>query len=220
LDYNTPRQPTHWNDRTQWSMLPWLQGQVTGRLRASIAAWPDTLSLYFPDAPPLRVVHGSPRHVSESIYATSPDADVAAVLAGVAETTVIVGHTHIAMDRVVDRWHVLNPGSVGVPLDGDLSASYMLLDAAGDGWRATLRRVRFNYAPLFAEFERQRFAEQCGVVGRLVLREFETARLQLLPFLWWRDATHPGHPLDPQLFSAFMAVDPRPYWPLEYQMYQ
>jgi predicted phosphodiesterase len=50
LDYNTPRAPSEWEE---YSLLPWLHGQLNGHWRNVIAAWPD--------APPLRVVHGSPR---------------------------------------------------------------------------------------------------------------------------------------------------------------
>jgi predicted phosphodiesterase len=58
LDYNTPRAPSEWEE---YSLLPWLHRQLNGHWRNVIAAWPDALSLRFPDAPPLRVVHGSPR---------------------------------------------------------------------------------------------------------------------------------------------------------------
>ena len=217
LDYATPRSRPEWRDRTQFSWRPWLQQQVTGRLHAAIAAWPDTLSLRFLDAPPVRVVHGSLRSASESMFPITPDADIAAMLAHVEETTIIAAHTHIALDRVVDQWHIVNPGSVGIPLDGDFTASYMILDGSPSGWRATLRRVPFDCGPVFTEFERQRFVEQCGVVGQLIMQEFKTAQLQLLPLLYWRNATCPDHPLDAQLLSAFQRVDAREYLPLAYQ---
>ncbi|MCL5995437.1 MAG: hypothetical protein M1546_05200 [Chloroflexi bacterium] len=139
------------------------------------------------------------------------------MLAHAEETTVIAAHTRIALDRVVDRWHIVNPGSVGIPLDGDFSASYMILESSPSGWRATLRRVPFDCGPVFKEFERQRFVEQCGVVGQLIVQEFKTARLQLLPLLYWRNATCPDHPLDAQLLFAFQHVDAREYLPLAYQ---
>ena len=62
-------------------MLPWLHRQLRGRWLNAIAGWPDTLSLRFPDAPPIRVVHGSPRSPWEPIYPASPDPEVAELLA-------------------------------------------------------------------------------------------------------------------------------------------
>src|SRR5690606_21224585 len=57
LNYNTPRQPAHWAD---YHLLPWLYHQLKGRWHQVIATWPDELSLQFPDAPPVRVVHDAP----------------------------------------------------------------------------------------------------------------------------------------------------------------
>ena len=86
-----------------------------------------------------------------------------------------------------------NPGSVGVPLDGEHSASYMILDGDGDGWTlAAHRRVPFDLAPLLAEYERQDFVARCGVTGALIVAEFRTARLQVLPYLVWKESHYPG----------------------------
>jgi predicted phosphodiesterase len=210
LDYMTPRMPAAWSDRTQYATLPLLNEQLAD-WRTRIAAWPDTLSLRLPDAPPLRVVHGSPRSPWEGLTPLAPDDELRAKLAGVEEATVIAGHTHTVMDRSVAEWRILNPGSVGVPLDGCFAASYMLLDGDADGWRPTFRRVPFDYAPLFAEFERQRFIERCGVIGRLIVGEFRTARIQVVPFLRWRAAHRPDAPITPTLLEEFLTCDPWEY---------
>ena len=213
LDYDTPRAPEAWTDRNHFSMLPWLAGQLNGRRHDIIATWPDTLHLRFPDAPPIRVVHGSPRSNREPIYPISAEADVEAMLAGVEETTVIAGHTHLAMDRCVGRWHILNPGSIGVPIDGRPGASYMLLEGNESGWHATIRRADFDDAPLFAEFERQNFIEECGVIAHLVLEEFKTHRLHIHPFVHWRSACRPDAAVDMNLLAEFKQIDPWPYIP-------
>lgn len=207
LDYKTPRAPAAWHNRDDYPLLPWLVEQLAGRWHNVIAAWPDSLLLCFPDAPPVRVVHGSPRSASEPIHPITPAPEVEEIVRGVAETTLIAAHTHLAMDRRVGGLHLLNPGSVGVPLDGDLSAAYMLIDGDERGWHATFRRVPFDYAPLFAEFERQRFEERCGVIGRLVVDEFRTARLRLHSFLVWREVHHPGAPATAALLEQFYAAD-------------
>jgi len=212
LDYNTSRAPAEWRDPHHFPMLPWLNAQLTGRWHNIIAAWPDTLRLCYPNTPPLRVVHGSFRRNSDSIYPNVTPEKIERMLASVEEEWVIAGHTHIAMAITRGRWTVFNPGSVGVPLDGQLSASYMLLEGNEAGWTPTFRRVPFDYAPLFAEFERQRFIEHCGLIGTLVLEEFRTARLKLYPFLQWRAAQ--GSPaFSPQLLEAFWKIDPWEYIP-------
>jgi predicted phosphodiesterase len=218
LDYNTPRAPAEWSDPTLFPLLPRLHRQLNGRWLTAIAAWPDTLNLRFPDAPPIRVVHGSPRSVRELIYPISTDVEIEDMLADVKETTVIAGHAHIAMNRRIGRWHILNPGTVGDPVDGVSSASYMLLDGDGQGWQPTFRRVLFDREPLLQECVQQGYADECGVIGQLVMRDFRTARPCLLTFLCWREACCPEAPLTQELLEEFNKVNPWDYMPLAYRV--
>jgi len=114
LDYNTPREPAAWLDRAQWPLLAWLHEQLSDH-HARIATWPDELSLRFPDGPPIRVVHGASNNPWKGIYAAHDAAINTPLLTGIAEPVVIAGHTHLAMNHIVDPWQVLNPGTVGVP---------------------------------------------------------------------------------------------------------
>ncbi len=116
-----------------------------------------------------------------------------------------------------DHRQVFNPGSVGLPLDGQYRAHYLLLEGDRDGWRPTFRQVPIDPAPVLREFERQGFAEECGVVGRLVMAEFQNARLELHPFLAWRQACYPDAPLTPALLEEFASVDRRAYIPRAYR---
>ncbi len=209
LDYGTPRAPAAWAHPDHFSTLPWLRRQLHGKALTQIAAWPDTLAVRPPDAPPLRVVHGSPRSPWEAINPWTPPAELRAILAGVAEETVVTAHIHMPLDLQFERWHIVNPGSVGLPLDGTWEASYLLLDGDGDGWRATFRRVPFDPAPIYAEFARQRFVEECGIIGELVVEEFRTSDLQIVPFHHWRVATCPEAPFDAALLAAFRALPDR-----------
>ncbi len=224
LDYGTTRAPAGWSNADQWPLLPWLRQQMAGRWTSSIAAWPDSLSLRFPDAPAIRVVHGSPRGNNEPIYANSAEVEVAAMLAGVEEPTVIAAHTHLPMEsRVCGRpgggaWQVLNPGSVGVPLDGRFVSSYLLLESWAVGWRATWRAVPLDPTPVLREFERQDFLAQCGVIGHFVIAEFRHARLELRTFLNWRLANCPGYPFTPDLLADYARVDPLDYVPGPYRV--
>ena len=216
LDYSTPRAPAEWSDTAYWPLLPWLKEQLTGRWETVIAAWPDSLSLRFPDAPPVYICHGAPGNPWQSIFPRITHAEAERVLAGAPETTVIAGHTHLAMDRFVGLWHILNPGSVGVPLDGTRAAGYIILDGNADGWRGEFRRVPYTLERVLEEFERQRFAERTGVIGKLVLQEFELARLRVHPFLRWQREQCPDAPLTPELLEEFDTVDPWPYTPAPY----
>ena len=210
LDYGTLRAPVEWQDSSQYAMLPWLLKQLAGKWQTVIAAWPDALSLRFPDAPPVRIVHGSPRSPWEPIYAHSSEEEMKDALL-VEEPVLVAAHTHLPMNRGIGHVRVINPGSVGVPLDGIFGASYLVMDGVAERWKASFRRVPFNYEPLFREFERLRFVEECGLVGELAVAEFRTARPQISPFIVWREHNHPDAPLSAELLSEFYKVDSDDY---------
>jgi predicted phosphodiesterase len=216
LDHGTPRAPAHWEAYTIPRLL---LEQMGSRLTAQIATWPDALTLRFRDAPSVRVVHGTPRSHFEPIFPNVAEAELAVLLEGVEESTVICAHTHLSLDRQLGRWHVINPGTVGVPLDGTSGAQYALLEGDERGWRVTFRRVAYDNSPLFTAFEQQRFVEQVGVIGRLVIEEFRTARLEVVPFINWQAATCPAEPQTVALLERFLATaDKWDYTPLPYHL--
>lgn len=216
LDYETPRAPAAWADRDHFPLLPWLTEQFTPQLRQEIAAWPDTLSLHFPDAPPLRIVHGSPRNNDEGLVPAVTPGLLAEQLAGVPETTIVAAHTHLPVDARIGHWHLLNPGSVGVPLQGQHLASYLLLEGSLTGWTGTHRQVPFSNEGVYRTFAQSGFLERCGVIGALVLAEFQQARIQVVPFLRWRAATCPTAPFNQETLTRYHLVDPTPYLPAPY----
>jgi predicted phosphodiesterase len=204
LDHNTPRAPEQWETFTQ---PPWLNAIMPARWKNVIATLPDTLQIRFPDAPPVRVVHGSPRSHWDSMSTTTPDDEMMMMLEGVEENFVIAGHTHLQMDRRVGQWRVMNPGTVGVPLDGYYDADYMIVDGNAQGWRATHRRVEYDPTPIFEEFERIGFVEACGITGLMIVEEFKSARPRIFPFNRWRAEVYPGQLESLAMAREFLALD-------------
>lgn len=182
LDFATSREPASWR---KYTLLPWLQSQFNPETRNKIAAWPDELRLRYPDAPEILVVHGVPGDPSTSIFATTKEVELNRIFRDVTCTTIVTAHTHLPLEKNIGGWHIVNPGSVGVPLDGEASASYALLTADNKGWNVMFRRVAYSIDPLLDRFEQQQFVLRCGPVAELIKREFVTARLQVIPFLRW-----------------------------------
>jgi diadenosine tetraphosphatase ApaH/serine/threonine PP2A family protein phosphatase len=85
--------------------------------------------------------HASPPSDMRSFLPdASPDDDE--LLAGVTERRVVFGHTHLQFRRArADGIELVNPGSVGLPLDGDARAAYALVD---DGGALEHRRVEYD----------------------------------------------------------------------------
>jgi diadenosine tetraphosphatase ApaH/serine/threonine PP2A family protein phosphatase len=85
--------------------------------------------------------HASPVSDMRS-FMPEPAEDEAELLAGVTESRVVFGHTHLQFRRhSAAGVELVNPGSVGLPLDGDVRAAYALV--ADDG-SIELRRVRYD----------------------------------------------------------------------------
>jgi predicted phosphodiesterase len=86
-------------------------------------------------------VHGSPLSDVESFPPEAGDDDER-MLNGVRDKTVVFGHSHQQFRRPGPNGTTLiNPGSAGMPLDGDVRAAYAL---RGDGGEFALRRVEYD----------------------------------------------------------------------------
>jgi diadenosine tetraphosphatase ApaH/serine/threonine PP2A family protein phosphatase len=86
--------------------------------------------------------HASPLSDMDSFYPEPHDSD-AERLMGVEAERVVFGHTHLQFRREGPGGvELVNPGSVGMPLDGDHRAAYALLD---DDGRVELRRVEYDW---------------------------------------------------------------------------
>jgi diadenosine tetraphosphatase ApaH/serine/threonine PP2A family protein phosphatase len=185
-----------------------------------IAAWPEAISLRYPDAPPALVVHASPGDLYRGIYSISTDEEIETMLAGVKEETVVVGHTHLPLERQVGRWRVFNAGSVGVPLDRRPLACYLLLDGDSSGWRGTLRRVPYDISAVERYFEQVDYIGQVGAEARLILEEFRTATPYIYPFNVWQSQHYPDAPRTLELAERFLreVTDIEPYLPEAYKL--
>jgi diadenosine tetraphosphatase ApaH/serine/threonine PP2A family protein phosphatase len=97
--------------------------------------------------------HGSPVSDMRS-FLPRPAGDEEELLRGVEDALLVFGHTHLQFRRTAGNGTLLvNPGSVGMPLDGDPRAAYALIHDGGD---IELRRVDYDHAASAAEL-RERF---------------------------------------------------------------
>jgi diadenosine tetraphosphatase ApaH/serine/threonine PP2A family protein phosphatase len=91
----------------------------------------------------VRFCHASPISDVRS-FPPAPDAQDEELIGGTVEPLLVFGHTHLPFARSgPGGLRLCNPGSVGMPFDGDQRAAYALLDGAG---RVEHRRVEYDYA--------------------------------------------------------------------------
>lgn len=122
-----------------------------------------------------RFCHGSPVSDVRS-FLPEPADDEAELLAGVEEARLVFGHTHLPFARsscaARQAVQLVNPGSVGMPFDGDARAAYALI--AADGREVEHRRVEYDHrAAAVAVRERH------GDWAETVARRIELARIDV-----------------------------------------
>jgi len=138
----------------------WVREQI-GAAAGELGALPETTTVdgtFF--------CHASPRSDMRSFFPEPAD-DEAELLAGVSEKRLVFGHTHLQFQRLsAGGIELVNPGSVGLPFDGDTRAAYAVID----GERLELRRVEYDYERA-AALARERIAE----VGDDIAERIESA---------------------------------------------
>ena len=102
-----------------------------------------------------RIVHASPVSDLRS-FAPEAGPEDEELLDGTAQPRLLFGHTHIQFRRHVGSVELVNPGSVGMPLDGDPRAAYALIGPDGT---LELRRVGYDPGAAIARL-REAFGER------------------------------------------------------------
>lgn len=136
--------------------LAWTQGHI----RASgwwnwLVDLPLELRLTLPDGTRLLGVHAAPRlDDGPGIIPLLNDEELRAMLAPAEADLVIVGHTHVPLDRTIDQVRVINLGSVSNPMRSRLEASYAILEADSVSYNVQMRYVDFDRQAVIDELRR------------------------------------------------------------------
>ncbi len=117
-----------------------------------------------------RYCHASP--ISDvRAFLPEPAGDERELLAAVGEQRLVFGHTHVPFIRRSDGVELINPGSVGMPFDGDPRAAYAIVHADG---AVEHRRVPYDHEAS-ARAVLERFGESEWTVT--VARRISTAQI-------------------------------------------
>jgi predicted phosphodiesterase len=214
LDLGTPRAAPGSDDPARWGQLHWLSRCITPAQAAYLAMLPDDRTFYLPGAQPLRITHGLPGRNRVGLYRSQPDAKIAAELGDVQEETFITAHTHVQIDRHIvwrpeengelnthphgdmhrpapageRRWHIVNPGSVGLPLNQRATAQFALLESAPatpGGWCAEHFEVAYDRRPALEAFATSGMLAAGGVISTLFYWEVVSAEPEIIFFYRW-----------------------------------
>lgn len=217
LDFGTERAVPDAHNPERWGQLHWLVKHISPEQGGYLATLPDECTFYLPGTQPLRMAHGVPGRNRVGFYHEQSDEQILAEIHDIPEATLVSAHTHIQIDRHVicqddpaalldamphpdhggangrcarHRWHVINPGSVGLPINGDVRAQFAILSSVPDhvepgGWRVTHHRIDYDRRPALAAYETSGMLEAGGVISRLFYWEVVTAEPEIIYFYRW-----------------------------------
>lgn len=94
----------------------WSAAQLGETEQAFLAELPPYVEVNL-DGAEVLCVHGSPRSNTDDIQATTPDDELAEMLAGSEPAFLAAGHTHVQLARQHGSTLIVNPGSVGLPFN-------------------------------------------------------------------------------------------------------
>lgn len=114
--------------------------------------------------------HASPQSDVDTFMPDDPQLDEQ-LLAGAEQRVVVFGHSHIQFRRETEARLLVNPGSVGMPFDGDRRAAYALWDER-DAFE--LRRVSYD-EDRYVEELRERLGPVLGDATETLAQRLEQA---------------------------------------------
>jgi predicted phosphodiesterase len=132
----------------------WAASRVSQTHRDRLAAYPLAVELDVAGLGSVLVCHAVPADDERIVTSLTPAAVLCRELAAVTAGTVVVGHTHVAYDRRVGRWRLVNAGSVGMAYEGEQVACWALL-----GPDVELRRTPYDATLTAARIEATGYGE-------------------------------------------------------------
>lgn len=236
LDFGTERAIPGSDDPVRWGSLHWLVCNVTDEQARFLAALPDERTLYFPGTQPIRMAHGVPGRNRVGFYQQQPGEKILLEIRDIPQHTIISAHTHVQVDRQLSLsaardpqanphgedghylqpstperngyWHLMNPGSVGLPLEKDTRAAFAVLESVPErvergGWRVTHHRVEYDRRPALEAFTTSGLLEAGGPIAAIFYWELVTAEPEIVDYYRW--CYKNGYDADGDLRGAFEA---------------
>lgn len=185
----TPQIRPPFDERSRFPVMYWTWDHLRPEYIRVLHELPAEMTVAQEGAPPIRLLHGLPGNPFVGVSPESDAAEIAKAFAGYTERVIIGGHTHRPLDRQIDGKRFLNPGSVGLPYNGDPHAQYMTLDllagAEGPGWQPTFHRVEYDTARVPAAFESSGMLAEAGPLAQLYLRTVLNGEPWASDFGYW-----------------------------------
>ncbi len=212
---NTPDIWPPFDEPRRFPLIYWTWEHLRPQDINYLRSLPHDLLIEIEDAPPIRLFHGLPGDPFVGIYPGVEAEEIALKIAIYDEPVLICGHTHQPLDRTFTglrggsasaelncapllgattqiqpcQQRVLNPGSVGMPYNGDPRAQYLLLDliekSGQKAWQPRFRLLAYDRARVARAFQERGLLSEGGAIAKLYLRTVEDAQPWASDFGQW-----------------------------------
>lgn len=176
LRYRNGRAPIYWYTSKAYATIRWFYRHSSRETLEFIQTLPEQRVFKNPKVPTIRMVHGSPRDPSESIFPDFEPAVLKQALAEMTEPVLVCGHTHLSWHMWRGDQLAINPGAVGCPFNGVTDAQYALLDWDGKRWQVEHRRVAYDLDLIRRDYTESGLLTEGGAFARACLCSIETGR--------------------------------------------
>ncbi len=147
-------------------------------LRQSDLEWfstfPISRAVHFDRAPDIVICHGSPAALRENLFPDSALSDY--WLKTVRTDYLICAHTHKPFEYVKGDQHLINCGSLGLPVNGQTQAQFTTLDLVHGHWQRTLVSIDYDIAGILKDFETSGLHERASVWSMAVTKLLTSGR--------------------------------------------
>lgn len=151
---------------------------LSGEDIQAVKELPEQISLETPENQIIRASHASTAGSRIGIYPDTPGPDLPGLIDQNA-SLYLVGHTHQPFIREWENTAIINTGSVGLPFDGDIRASYAQLIYQDQAWLSDITRVEYDRRSAENDFHSSGFLAEGGALANLILTEFQLGWPQL-----------------------------------------
>lgn len=178
--YGTSKASPLWS-MEQFAPVKWTVEQLSEQDRQCMEQLPLTLRL--PEAPDIFFVHATERDDHDTVASHTPEQALHDKFPTAQERYILRAHNHFGQVRVWEKGFIVTCGSVGLALDSNPTAQYLLLDREKNGWSIQHQSVPYPVDAAVSRFHDTGYLAAVGPMGRLFFREVVTASPQIVPFL-------------------------------------
>ena len=160
----------------------WTARKMGETLVAELAILADGMSLFAPDGSELRVRHASMRGDRDCVW---PDSSEAELLDQIAPQPACFGsgHIHRPYLRHIPGTLIVNAGSVGTPIDGDLRSSYAQITWQAGVWSAEIIRLAYDREQTTRDYDESGLLTDAGPMAKVLFHEWRLGRGMVSTFV-------------------------------------